>query len=110
MPPEIDPTTGEPICPDCGEPCRNCNCAQPEQPEPCPECGGPPGECDCADYVDDESSGQEGRQEGGEWEEDHTPPECPLCSGPSTPLGNLGATHHWRCRDCGHTHFTEQAG
>lgn len=28
-------------------------------------------------------------------------PECPICGGPGVELGQLGATHHFRCRNCG---------
>jgi len=28
-------------------------------------------------------------------------PECPMCHGPGTPLGALGARQYYRCRNCG---------
>lgn len=28
-------------------------------------------------------------------------PECPQCSGPGQPLGQLGNRKHYRCRNCG---------
>ncbi len=31
------------------------------------------------------------------------PRQCPMCPGHGQPLGALGSTMHYRCRDCGWT-------
>lgn len=35
------------------------------------------------------------------------PKACPMCTGPSEVLGQLGYRTHYRCRDCGWIHATK---
>jgi transposase-like protein len=37
-------------------------------------------------------------------------PHCPLCTGPSIPLGVLGRLAYWRCAACGAQYSKQMPG